>query len=60
MIAAGDTFRAAAVEQLQIWGDRANVPVLVEPEGSAPASLAFDALDKAQEEKADLLMIDTA
>ena len=60
VIAAGDTFRAAAVEQLQIWGDRANVPVLVAPEGSDPASLAFDALEKAQQEKADLLMIDTA
>ncbi|MFL2795050.1 MAG: signal recognition particle-docking protein FtsY [Paracoccaceae bacterium] len=60
VIAAGDTFRAAAVEQLEIWGDRANVPVLVAPEGSDPASLAFDALEKAQQEKADLLMIDTA
>ena len=60
VIAAGDTFRAAAVEQLQIWGDRANVPVLVAPEGSDPASLAFDALEKAQQTKADLLMIDTA
>ena len=60
VIAAGDTFRAAAVEQLQIWGDRANVPVLVAPEGSDPASLAFDALEKAQQEEADLLMIDTA
>ena len=60
VIAAGDTFRAAAVEQLQIWGDRASVPVLVAPEGSDPASLAFDALEKAQQEKADLLMIDTA
>ena len=60
VIAAGDTFMAAAVEQLQIWGDRANVPVLIAPEGSDPASLAFDALAKAQEEKADLLMIDTA
>ena len=60
VIAAGDTFRAAAVEQLQIWGDRANVPVLVAPKGSDPASLAFDALEQAQQEKADLLMIDTA
>lgn len=60
VIAAGDTFRAAAVEQLQIWGDRANVPVLVAPEGSDPASLAFDALERAQRDKADLLMIDTA
>ncbi|ROU03321.1 signal recognition particle-docking protein FtsY [Histidinibacterium lentulum] len=60
VIAAGDTFRAAAVEQLQIWGERAGVPVLTAPEGSDPASLAFDALTKAQAEGADLLMIDTA
>ncbi len=60
MIAAGDTFRAAAVEQLQVWGDRAGVPVLTAPEGSDPASLAYDAMTKAQEEGADLLMIDTA
>ncbi len=60
VIAAGDTFRAAAVEQLQIWGDRAGVPVMTAPEGSDPASLAFDALGKAQAEGADLLMIDTA
>ena len=60
VIAAGDTFRAAAVEQLQIWGKRAGVPVLTAPEGSDPASLAFDALTKAQEDGADLLMIDTA
>ncbi|MGH1466317.1 MAG: signal recognition particle-docking protein FtsY [Cognatishimia sp.] len=60
VIAAGDTFRAAAVEQLQVWGDRAGVPVLTAPEGSDPASLAFDAMGKAQEMGADLLMIDTA
>ncbi len=60
VIAAGDTFRAAAVEQLQVWGDRAGVPVLTAPEGSDPASLAFDALTKAQNDGADLLMIDTA
>jgi fused signal recognition particle receptor len=60
VIAAGDTFRAAAVEQLQIWGDRAGVPVLTAPEGSDPASLAFDAMTKAEAEGADLLMIDTA
>ena len=60
VIAAGDTFRAAAVEQLQIWGTRAGVPVLTAPEGSDPASLAFDALTKAQEQGADLLLIDTA
>ncbi|MES2844156.1 MAG: signal recognition particle-docking protein FtsY [Pseudomonadota bacterium] len=60
VIAAGDTFRAAAVEQLQVWGTRAGVPVLTAPEGSDPASLAFDALTKAQDDGADLLMIDTA
>jgi fused signal recognition particle receptor len=60
VIAAGDTFRAAAVEQLQIWGDRAGVPVMTAPEGSDPASLAFDAMAKAEAEGADLLMIDTA
>jgi fused signal recognition particle receptor len=60
VIAAGDTFRAAAVEQLQVWGTRAGVPVLTAPEGSDPASLAFDAMTKAQEDGADLLMIDTA
>ena len=60
VIAAGDTFRAAAVEQLQIWGQRAGVPVLTAPEGSDPASLAFDALTKAQADGTDLLMIDTA
>lgn len=60
VIAAGDTFRAAAVEQLQVWGERAGVPVLTAPEGSDPASLAYDAMTKAQEDGADLLMIDTA
>jgi fused signal recognition particle receptor len=60
VIAAGDTFRAAAVEQLQVWGERAGVPVLTAPEGSDPAALAFDAMGKAEAEGADLLMIDTA
>lgn len=60
VIAAGDTFRAAAVEQLQVWGTRAGVPVLTAPEGSDPASLAFDALTRATADGADLLMIDTA
>ena len=60
VIAAGDTFRAAAVEQLQVWGDRAGVPVMTAPEGSDPASLAFDAMTRAEAEGADLLMIDTA
>tara|TARA_B110000091_G_scaffold205453_1_gene241179 strand:- start:927 stop:2069 length:1143 start_codon:yes stop_codon:yes gene_type:complete len=60
MIAAGDTFRAAAVEQLQVWGDRAGVPVLTAPEGSDPASLAFEAMAKCKKDGVDLLMIDTA
>ncbi len=60
VIAAGDTFRAAAVEQLQVWGDRAGVPVLTAPEGSDPASLAFDAMTRAEADGADLLLIDTA
>ena len=60
VIAAGDTFRAAAVEQLQVWGSRAGVPVLTAPEGSDPASLAFDACTRARAEGADLLLIDTA
>lgn len=60
VIAAGDTFRAAAVEQLQVWGQRAGVPVMVAPQGSDPASLAWDAMARAEAEGADLLMIDTA
>jgi fused signal recognition particle receptor len=60
IIAAGDTFRAAAVEQLQVWGTRAGVPVMTAPEGSDPASLAHDALARARAEGVDLLMIDTA
>lgn len=60
VIAAGDTFRAAAVEQLQVWGERAGVPVLTAAEGSDPAALAFDAMVKAEADGADLLLIDTA
>lgn len=60
VIAACDTFRAAAVEQLQVWGERAGVPVLTAPEGTDPASLAYDAMLRAEADGADLLMIDTA
>jgi fused signal recognition particle receptor len=60
VIAAGDTFRAAAVEQLQIWGERAGVPVMTAAQGSDPASLAFEAMVRAEAEGADLLLIDTA
>jgi fused signal recognition particle receptor len=60
ILAAGDTFRAAAVEQLQIWGERADCPVLTRPTGSDAAGLAYDALMRAREEEADILLIDTA
>jgi fused signal recognition particle receptor len=60
MVAAGDTFRAAAIEQLQIWGQRAGVPVVVKPQGSDAAGLAFEALERAQAEGFDVVLIDTA
>ncbi len=60
VIAAGDTFRAAAVEQLQIWGQRAGVPVYRAVQGSDPASLVYEAMEKAQAIGADMLLIDTA
>ncbi len=60
IIAAGDTFRAAAVEQLQVWGQRAGVPVMTAAQGSDPAALAYEALTRARAEAADLLLIDTA
>lgn len=60
LIAAGDTFRAAAVEQLTIWGERANAPVVSAPLGADASGLVFDAIAKARDEKFDILMIDTA
>ena len=60
VLAACDTFRAAAVEQLEIWGRRNGVPVIRGKEGADPAGLAFDALEQARAEGADLLLIDTA
>ncbi|BBK34826.1 fused signal recognition particle receptor [Stella humosa] len=60
IIAAGDTFRAAAVEQLQVWGERAGVPVVSGAPGADAAGLAFDALTKARTDGADILIIDTA
>jgi len=60
MLAAGDTFRAAAVEQLQIWGERAGAPVITRPTGSDAAGLAFDAFERARQEGIDILLIDTA
>jgi fused signal recognition particle receptor len=60
MLAAGDTFRAAAVEQLQIWGERIGAPVIAKPLGADAAGLAFDALQQARARRADVLIIDTA
>src|SRR6185295_13642132 len=60
MLAAGDTFRAAAIEQLKIWGSRTGAPVIARAQGSDSAGLAFDALTRAREEKHDVLLIDTA
>ncbi len=60
VIAAADTFRAAAVEQLQIWGERAGVPVIAATTGSDPASVAYDAMIQAGRAEADILMVDTA
>ena len=60
VLAAGDTFRAAAIEQLQVWGERAGVEVITKPAGSDAAGLAFDALERARAEDADVLVIDTA
>lgn len=60
MLAAGDTFRAAAAEQLEIWGQRVGVPVLRHGEGADPAAVVFDAIQSAKARKMDLLIIDTA
>ena len=60
MLAAGDTFRAAAVEQLQIWGERTGCPVVAKETGADAAGLAYDAVKRAREEGTDLLLIDTA
>ena len=60
MLAAGDTFRAAGVSQLQIWGERIGCPVIARDTGADAAGLAFDALTQAREQGADLLIVDTA
>ncbi len=60
MLAAGDTFRAAAVEQLQTWGERNNVPVIAQKQGSDSASVIFDALASARARDIDILIADTA
>jgi fused signal recognition particle receptor len=60
MLAAGDTFRAAAVEQLQIWGDRNDVTVIAQATGADPAAVVFDALQAARARRIDVLLADTA
>lgn len=60
MLAAGDTFRAAAIEQLQVWGDRNRVPVISGKVGADAAGLAYDAIEQARQQNIDVLMIDTA
>jgi len=60
MLAAGDTFRAAAIDQLKIWGERAGAPVVAREPGSDAASLVFEALTAARERGADILLVDTA
>lgn len=60
MLAAADTFRAAAIDQLEIWGERNNVPVIKQAENSDPAAVVFDAVHEARKQNADLLICDTA
>mgnify|MGYP003634570748 FL=1 len=60
MMAAGDTFRAAAVEQLKVWGERTDCPVIARDTGADAAGLAFDAIDQAKREGYDVLLVDTA
>jgi fused signal recognition particle receptor len=59
-LAAGDTFRAAAIEQLKVWGERAGAPVVARAPGTDAAGVAFEALEKARSDKSDVLLIDTA
>jgi len=60
MLAAGDTFRAGAIEQLKVWGDRADVPVVAQQEGSDPAAVIFDALEAGKARGMDVVICDTA
>jgi len=60
MLAAGDTFRAAAVEQLKVWGERNDVPVIAQPRASDPASVIYDAVESARARGIDVLIADTA
>lgn len=60
LIVAGDTFRAAAAEQLKVWSDRAEVPIVMRQEGADPASVVFDAVQAAKAKHADIMIVDTA
>ena len=60
LLAAGDTFRAAAIEQLQVWGERTGCPVIARAQGADPAGLAFDAVRDARDQGHDIVIIDTA
>lgn len=60
MLAAADTFRAAAVDQLQVWGERLNLPVIAGQTGGDPGAVAYDAVQAAVSRKADILLVDTA
>ena len=60
VLAAADTFRAAAIDQLQKWGERAGATVIIREQGADPAGVAFEAIERARTEKADVLLIDTA
>lgn len=60
MLAAGDTFRAAAIEQLQVWGERNQVPVVAQQPGADPAAVIYDAMESAKARKMDVLIADTA
>ncbi len=60
MLAAGDTFRAAAIDQLKIWGDRLEIPVIAHEQGSDPGAVVFDAMQAAHNRNIDVLIVDTA
>ena len=60
MVAAGDTFRAAAIDQLQVWGERLGVPVIAHGQGADPAAVVFDAMQAAHSRNVDVLIVDTA
>lgn len=60
LLGSADTFRAAAIEQLEVWAERANVPVCTRERGSDPASVCYDTIERAEQEGADLVLIDTA